>query len=163
MDLTQIRACNDAVSLAIQRVTESNGFIDDLLKFAWWWIVVESLLSNVSEQVVDLLLAVTDGWSSDYGTIEAVGKALNLTPALTPTFRTGLIVGVDLVFDTEKVGSKLTANHRKLSDATVSKRVKGVVVESTIRVERDSVIVGTEVSKAAIGNTCRCTIDDTAR
>jgi len=163
VDLAQIGACDNAISLTIKRVTEGDGLVDNLLEFAWWWVVVKSLFDDVSEQVVDLLLTVTDGRGSNDGTIKGVREALHLAPAVAPTFRTALVVGVNLLFGAEETGGKLATNYSKLSDATVPKRVESVVVQSAVRVERDSVVVGTEVSKATVSNACSCTVDDTTR
>jgi len=86
-----------------------------------------------------------------------------LAPAVTTAFRTALVIGVNLLFGAEETGGKLATNYGKLSDATVPKRVEGVVVESAVRVERNSIVIGTEVSKATISNACSCTVDDTTR
>jgi hypothetical protein len=113
--------------------------------------------------VVDLLLTVADGRSSDNGTVKSITEALNLAPAIASAFGTALVICVDLIFSVEEVCGKFTTDHSKLSDATVPKRVKSVIVESAVRVERDSVVIGAKVSEAAIGDTRCCTIDDTTR
>jgi hypothetical protein len=113
--------------------------------------------------VVDLLLTVADGRSSDNGTVKSITVTLNLAPAIAAAFTAALVIGIDLVFGVKEVGGELTANYSKLSDATVSKGVKSVIVESAVRVERDGIVVGAEVSEAAISDTCCRTIDDTAR
>jgi hypothetical protein len=163
VDLAQIGACNDTISLTIQRVAEGDGLVDDFLKFAWRWVVIKSLFNNIGEQMVDLLLAVADGRSSNYGTVESVAEALNLAPAISTAFGTALVVCVDLASGVKEVGGEITTDHSKLSDTTVSKGVKSIIVESAVRVERDSIVVGTEVSEAAISDTCCCTIGDTTR
>jgi len=163
VDLAQIGACDNAVSFTIKRVTEGDGLVDNFLEFAWWWVVVKGLFDDVSEQVVDLLLTVTNGRGSNNGTIKGVREALHLTPAIPSTFRTALVIGVNLLFGAEETGGELATNYGKLSDATVPKRVESVVVESAIRVERNSVVVGTKVSKASISDTRCCTVDDATR
>jgi hypothetical protein len=49
MDLAQIGASDDTIGLAIKRITEGDGLIDDLLKFARSWVVVESLFNNIGK------------------------------------------------------------------------------------------------------------------
>jgi len=163
VNLAQVRTSDDTVGLAVKRVTESDRLVDNLLKLARRRIIIESLLNDIGEQMVGLLLTVADGRCSNNGTIESVAEALDLTPTITTALGATLIVGVDLVLGVEEVCGELATDDSQLSYTLVSEHVESVVVKSAVCVERDSVVVGGEISKASIGDTCCCTVDDATR
>jgi hypothetical protein len=112
--------------------------------------------------VIDLLLAIAEGWGADGSTIEQVWEPLKLAPSLTTTLGTCLVVGVNLVRDVEKVLGKLFTKRSKLLVSLVTHHVNGLPVDGVVCEEEDIGPCVVEAAKATISVPSDCTNNNTS-
>lgn len=142
---TEVSAGDDAVGTAVERVTCLDGLVDDLGHGAGARVVVEGLLDDVGEHMVDLLLAVAEGWGAGDGAVVLVSVALDLAHSLTTTIGATLVVGVELGagrLAVEALGEVL-AELGHLTERLVTEHVSGVPVDRAVAVKYDFIVRST--------------------
>lgn len=132
-ELAEICLGNDADRCSIKRVASSNVGVDNFVQRTLGWVVILSMLHHRREHVKDLLLCLTECWSTGDGTIVQLAPVPNPAHALTPT-RVPFVVGVDLRLtdQTIKIRRNCLADKSPPPKCLISKHVGSVLVDGPI-------------------------------
>jgi hypothetical protein len=95
------------------------------------------MLNGRRENMENLLLCESEGWSTSDDTIILLTPALDLTHTLSSTIRASLVVGIDLgvaIQSIESPGKRFSENGH-LTQCLISKHVRSIPVDGAIAIE----------------------------